>query len=108
MYNQQIIEKLEDNSKECPGCEEVLDIKKFQSASHSVCRKCSPKPKKISQKEYEYKVDRDYFRLNKKNPYEKITQQAIKYRIKTGLPLPEVIKHNKVGRIHVLVVRHDF
>ena len=64
--------------------------------------------KQISLQEYANKIDRDYFRLNKKNPYEKITQQAIKYRIKTGLPLPEVIKNNKVGRIHVLVVRNDF
>lgn len=65
------------------------------------------KTKQISLQEYANKIDRDYFRLNKKNP-EKITQQAIKYRIKTGLPLPEVIKNNKVGRIHVLVVRNDF
>jgi len=66
------------------------------------------KTKKISLQEYADKIDRDYFRLNKKNPNEKITQQAVKYRIKTGLPLPEVVKHEKVGRIHILVVRHDF
>ena len=66
------------------------------------------KTKQISLQEYANKIDRDYFRANPKNPNEKITAQAIKYRIKTGMPLPEVIKHNKVGRIHVLVVRHDF
>ena len=66
------------------------------------------KTKQISLQEYANKIDRDYFRLNKKNPYEKITQQAIKYRIKTGLPLPEVIKYNRVGKVHVLSVKHDF
>jgi hypothetical protein len=66
------------------------------------------KIKQISVKEYSEKVDPSNFRLNRKNPNAKITQQAIKYRIKNDMTLPDVIKYNRVGKVHVLTVRNDF
>ena len=66
------------------------------------------KIKQISVKEYAEKINPDYFRANRKNPNSPMTQQAIKYRIKNNLSLPEVIKYNRVGKVHVLSVRHDF
>jgi hypothetical protein len=66
------------------------------------------KTKQISVKEYSEKVDPGNFRLNRKNPNAKITQQAIKYRIKNDMTLPDVIKYNRVGKVHVLTVRNDF
>jgi len=66
------------------------------------------KTKQISVKEYSEKVNPDYFRANRKNPNSKITQQAIKYRIKYNMILPEVIKYNRVGKVHVLTVDVNF
>ena len=66
------------------------------------------KTKQISLMEYAEKINPSHFRANRKYPNEKITQQAIKYRVKNGLPLPEVIKYNKVGKIHVLTVLANF
>ena len=40
------------------------------------------KIKQISVSEYASKIDPIYFRENRKNPNARITQQAIKYRIK--------------------------
>jgi hypothetical protein len=37
-----------------------------------------------------------------------MTQQAIKYRIKNNLALPEVLKYNKIGKIHILTVKENF
>jgi len=66
------------------------------------------KTKQISLMEYSTKVSPSHFRANRKHPNQQITQQAIKYRIKNGLPLPEVIKYNRVGKIHVLTVSANF
>ena len=64
--------------------------------------------KQISVLEYASKVDPQEFRSNRKYPDATITVQAIKYRIKNGLPLPEVIKYNRVGKVHVLTVNSNF
>lgn len=66
------------------------------------------KTKQISLMEYAQKISPSHFRANRKFPNEQLTQQAIKYRIKKGLPLPEVVKYNKVGKIHVLTVLANF
>ena len=66
------------------------------------------KTKQISVQEYALKINPSYFRVNKKNPNAQLSKQAIKYRINNNLFLPEVIKYNRVGKVHVLSVRHDF
>jgi len=66
------------------------------------------KTKQISVTEYASKIDPSLFRSNRKNPNATITQQAIKYRIKHNLQLPEVIKYNRVGKVHVLTVNSNF
>jgi hypothetical protein len=66
------------------------------------------KTKQISVKEYADKINPEHFRANRKNPTAPMTQQAIKYRIKHNLQLPEVIKYNRVGKVHVLMVDANF
>jgi len=66
------------------------------------------KTKQISLMEYSQKINPSHFRANRKFPNQQITQQAIKYRIKNGMPLPEVIKYNRVGKIHVITVLANF
>lgn len=66
------------------------------------------KTKQISLMEYASKVDPSLFRSNRKNLAAAITKQAIKYRIKHNLQLPEVVKYNKVGKVHVLTVDINF
>jgi len=66
------------------------------------------KSKQISLMEYSQKINPTHFRANRKFPNQQITQQAIKYRIKNGLPLPEVVKYNRVGKIHVITVLANF
>jgi hypothetical protein len=66
------------------------------------------KIKQISVSEYASKIDPIYFRENRKNPNARITQQAIKYRIKNNMNLPEVLKYNKIGKVHVLTVNAEF
>jgi hypothetical protein len=66
------------------------------------------KTKQISVKEYAEKIKPDYFRANRKYPDNQITQQTIKYRIKNNLGLPEVLKYNRVGKVHVLTVDINF
>jgi hypothetical protein len=66
------------------------------------------KTKQISVSEYASKIDPSHFRENRKNPHAQITQQAIKYRILNNLQLPEVIKYNRVGKVHVLTVSANF
>lgn len=66
------------------------------------------KTKQISLMEYSQKINPNHFRANRKFPNQQITQQAIKYRIKNGLPLPEVVKYNRVGKIHVITVLANF
>lgn len=64
--------------------------------------------KQISLSEYAAKVSPEGFRKNRKNPEEPLTQQAIKYRIKMGMELPEVIEAKKIGKVHVLTVDANF
>jgi len=66
------------------------------------------KTKQISVTEYAGKVDPSLFRSNRKNPNASLTQQAIKYRIKNNMHLPDVLKYNKVGKVHVLTVNENF
>lgn len=66
------------------------------------------KVKQISLMEYSQKINPTHFRANRKFPNQQITQQAIKYRIKNGMPLPEVVKYNRVGKIHVITVLANF
>ena len=64
--------------------------------------------KQISTLEYAQKINPSHFRRNRKYPDMPVTRHAIFYRIKNNMPLPEVIKYIKAGKVHVLVVRHDF
>ena len=66
------------------------------------------KTKQISIREYVAKINPNYFRISNKFPDMPVTPQAIKYRIKNGMGLPDVIKYTKVGRIHILTVPNDF
>jgi hypothetical protein len=66
------------------------------------------KTKQISIREYIITIDPNYFRISNKYPDSPVTHQAIKYRIKKGMDLPEVIKYDKIGKVHVLTVREDF
>ena len=66
------------------------------------------KTKQISLMEYSQKINPSHCRANRKFPNQQITQQAIKYRIKNGMPLPEVVKYNRVGKIHVITVLANF
>ena len=66
------------------------------------------KIKQISVKEYAEKINPSLFRGNRKYPNSPMTQQAIKYRIKHNMELPEVIKYTKIGKIHVLSVNEKF
>ena len=66
------------------------------------------KTKQISVKEYADRINPEYFRANRKNLSAPMTQQSIKYRIKNNLQLPEVLKYNRVGKVHVLTVDSNF
>jgi hypothetical protein len=66
------------------------------------------KIKQISVLEYAEKINPNYFRKNRKYPDMPLTRHAIMYRIRNNMPLPEVIKYNRVGKVHVLSVKHDF
>lgn len=66
------------------------------------------KTKQISVKEYADRINPEYFRANRKNLSAPMTQQSIKYRIKNNLQLPEVLKYNRVGKVHVLTVDINF
>lgn len=66
------------------------------------------KTKQISLMEYSQKIAPSHFRANRKFPNQQITQQAIKYRIKKGMILPEVVKYNRVGKVHVITVLANF
>jgi hypothetical protein len=66
------------------------------------------KTKQISVLEYANKINPDYFRKNRKYPNTPLTRHAIMYRIKHDMPLPEVIKYNRVGKVHVLTVNNNF
>lgn len=66
------------------------------------------KTKQISVLEYSQKINPAYFRKNRKYPDMPITRHTIMYRIRNNMDLPEVIKYNRVGKVHVLSVKHDF
>jgi hypothetical protein len=66
------------------------------------------KTKQISLSEYAARVSPESFRKNRKHPEEPLTQQAIKYRIKMGMELPDVIEAKKIGKVHVLTVNANF
>jgi hypothetical protein len=66
------------------------------------------KTKQISVLEYAEKISPDYFRKNRKYPDTPLTRHAIMYRIRNNMPLPEVVKYNRVGKVHVLTVNSNF
>jgi hypothetical protein len=66
------------------------------------------KTKQISTLEYSQKINPNYFRSNRRYPDAPVSRHAIFYRIKNNMELPEVIKYNKVGKVHVLTVKADF
>jgi hypothetical protein len=66
------------------------------------------KTKQISVLEYSQKINPEYFRKNRKYPNMPITRHTIMYRIKNNMELPEVIKYNRVGKVHVLTVNTNF
>jgi len=66
------------------------------------------KTKQISVLEYSQKISPAYFRKNRKYPDMPITRHTIMYRIRNNMELPEVIKYNRVGKVHVLMVNPNF
>jgi hypothetical protein len=66
------------------------------------------KTKQISVLEYSQKINPEYFRKNRKYPNMPITRHTIMYRIKNNMELPEVVKYNRVGKVHVLTVNKNF
>jgi hypothetical protein len=66
------------------------------------------KTKQISVLEYSKKINPAYFRKNRKYPTMPITRHTIMYRIRNNMELPEVIKYNRVGKVHVLMVNANF
>ena len=66
------------------------------------------KTKQLSVLEYAQKINPVYFRKNRKYPNMPITRHTIMYRIKNNMPLPEVVKYDRVGKVHVLSVKADF
>ena len=66
------------------------------------------KTKQISVLEYSQKINPASFRKNRKYPNMPITRHTIMYRIKNNMELPEVIKYNRVGKVHVLMVNANF
>jgi hypothetical protein len=66
------------------------------------------KTRQISVAEYASKINRNYFRENKKDPDAPLTEQAIKYRIKQGIQLPETLAYAKIGKVHVITVDINF
>jgi len=66
------------------------------------------KTKQISVLEYSQKISPAYFRKNRKYPDMPITRHTIMYRIRNNMELLEVIKYNRVGKVHVLMVNANF
>ena len=66
------------------------------------------KTKQISVLEYSQKINPKYFRKNRKYPNMPITRHTIMYRIRNNMDLPEVLKYNKVGKVHILTVDSNF
>jgi hypothetical protein len=66
------------------------------------------KTKQISVLEYSQKINPEYFRKNRKYPNMPITRHTIMYRIRNNMDLPEVLKYNRIGKVHVLTVTANF
>ena len=66
------------------------------------------KTKQISVLEYSQRINPAYFRKNRKYLDKPITRHTIMYRIRNNMELPEVIKYNIVGKVHVLMVNANF
>ena len=66
------------------------------------------KTKQISVLEYSQKINPEYFRKNRKYPNMPITRHTIMYRMRNNMELPEVIKYNRIGKVHVLMVNANF
>jgi hypothetical protein len=66
------------------------------------------KTKQISVLEYSQKINPSYFRNNRKYPDKQISRHTIMYRIRNNMELPEVIKYNRIGKVHVLTVNSNF
>ena len=66
------------------------------------------KTKQISVLEYSQKINPEYFRKNRKYPNMPITRHTIMYRIRNNMDLPEVLKYNRIGKVHVLTVNANF
>ena len=64
--------------------------------------------KQISVLEYSKKINPTYFRQNRKYPDSPLTRHSIMYRIRNNMPLPEVLKYDRIGKVHVLTVLKDF
>jgi hypothetical protein len=64
--------------------------------------------KQISVLEYSKKINPTYFRQNRKYPDSPLTRHSIMYRIRNDMPLPEVLKYDRIGKVHVLTVLKDF
>ena len=66
------------------------------------------KTKQISVLEYSQKINPAYFRKNRKYPNMPITRHTLMQRIRNNMELPEVLKYNRVGKVHVLMVNANF
>ena len=66
------------------------------------------KTKQISVLEYSQKINPEYFRKNRKYLTMPITRHTIMYRIRNNMDLPEVLKYNRIGKVHVLTVTANF
>lgn len=66
------------------------------------------KTKQISVLEYSQKISPTYFRKNRRDENAAITRYAIMHRIYKDMELPEVLKYDRVGKVHVLTVKEDF
>jgi len=68
----------------------------------------SNKIKMISVEEYCERISPLNFRIKNKNPYQKISRQAVYYRIANNKDLPEVKNVVKNAGVYFLIVKSDF
>lgn len=66
------------------------------------------KTKHISLTEYVNKINPAFFRTNRRNPTANITEEAVRNRIRNNKELPDVIRAEKIGKVHVLIVDINF
>ena len=101
LYKQLVlIEK--KNSSILTSQDKVTNTNKEQISDRTI------QTKQISVLEYSKKINPTYFRQNRKYPDSPITRHSIMYRIKNNMPLPEVLKYDRIGKVHVLTVLKDF